>query len=814
MNTENIILSNNCRFHLGDTPDAWQAWYDDSDWQEITLPHDWSVTLPFDRSCSSGTGYLPGGIGWYRIHIKPQEEWQGKQISICFDGVYKNSRVWCNSYYLGERPNGYISFCYDITDQFRFDADNIISVYVDHREIADSRWYTGSGITRKVSLHIEENVHPVPNGIFFATPQVNEQHADCEVTTELINCMDEPCKVIVTSLLFAPDDTLVYEQNSHITLAAHDTGVTKSKGIIRQPACWSPENPCLYTLKTYLSYQAATETINALVDTQKVGIRSLRFDADNGFFLNDEPYLLKGVCLHEDAGCFGNAVPVAVWHRRLAKLKSMGCNAIRMSHNPHMPELYALCDALGFFVIDEAFDEWEGPKNKWSTGHNVYPPRHQGYYVNFPQWHEKDLVDMIRRDRNHPSIIMWSIGNEIDYPNDPYCHPSFQAMTGNNDANKPAAERMYNPSRPNAERLAVLAKELCDIVHKTDTTHPATLAAAFPELSAKLGFIDPLDVVGFNYKEHLYQEHHEAFPDKPFLGSENGHSLSAWKAVTDNDYISGQFLWTGIDYLGEAHGWPVHGSGAGLMTLAGFEKTGYYRRQSMWSAIPMIHLATVSREQSCTTVWGETFQRAIDCEFAPVHECWDYMRGEEVVIKCYTNLSEIELFLNGQSKGIYQKDDDVDCILITLPFAPGELKATGTGVHQNISHALYSAGAACQIQTDIYRIEQNTPKENMTYVSKFTSMLPLYQIAVSLSDFNGNPSYQASTMLQIEVTNGRLIGLENGDLSDVTEYSSNSRRAYHGQLMVYVLADSAQESTITIHGEMLKTKTVTLPSVF
>ena len=812
MDTQIITLSDHCRFHLGDEPDAWQAWYDDTDWQEVTLPHDWSVTLPFDRNCSSGTGYLPGGIGWYRLHIKPDESWRGKQISICFDGVYKNSRVWCNSYYLGERPNGYISFSYDITEQFRYDADNIISVYVDHREIADSRWYTGSGITRKVTLRIEESIHPVENGIFFSTPQVNSDQAVCEITQELVNCTDQDRQVTVTSLLFAPDDTLISEQIAHQEIAAHDTCVTKIQSIVLHPCCWTPETPSLYTLKTYLSYKEGEQSIHTLADTQKVGIRSLRFDANEGFFLNDAPYQFKGVCIHEDAGCFGNAVPVAVWHRRLAKLKAMGCNALRMSHNPHMPELYALCDALGFLVIDEAFDEWEGPKNKWSTGHNVYPPKHQGYYVNYPKWHKKDLTDMILRDRNHPSIVMWSIGNEIDYPNDPYCHPSFSTMTGNNDSNKPAAERMYNPSRPNAQRLAVLSRELCEIVHKTDATHPVTLAAAFPELSAKLGFIDPLDVVGFNYKEHLYEEHHKAFPDKPFLGSENGHSLSAWKAVTENAYISGQFLWTGIDYLGEAHGWPIHGSGAGLITMAGFEKTGYYRRQSLWSSIPMIHLATIAAQDSCRTSWGETFKQPIDCEFAPVSECWDYVQGEEVVVKCYTNLPQIELTLNGKTLGTYDRNEEKDCILVTLPFAPGELKATGVGVHQRISDTLHSTGSPCQMSAEVYQREKDTPAENLTYVSELTNSRNLYQIAITLLDSNGHRSYQASSMLQVHVVGGRLLGLENGDLADVTEYTADYRRAYHGQLMAYVQADSDIPAVVTISGEMLKTLAITVPA--
>lgn len=808
MDTITIPISTHCRFHLGDEPDAWQAWYDDSDWQEVTLPHDWSVTLPFSQDYSSGTGYLAGGIGWYRIHITPQEEWKGRQISIHFDGVYKNSRVWCNSYYLGERPNGYISFTYDITKQFRFDAENIITVYVDRREIADSRWFTGSGITRKVSLILEDAIHPVTDGIFFATPKVTEEKATYFVQNEIINTKEETCSVTVTNLLFDTKGELVAESRQQTLLPGKQTCLLKTTGAIKRPLLWSPKEPNLYTLKTYVAYgnsqgnSLAKGTVTAgagLVSTQKVGIRSFRFHPDKGFFLNGQPYIFKGVCVHHDAGCLGAAVLPDVWHRRLMKLKEMGCNAIRMSHNPHMPELYELCDCLGFFVIDEAFDEWEGPKNKWSTGHNVYPPKHQGYYVNFPTWHEQDLVDMIRRDRNHPSIIMWSIGNEIDYPNDPYCHASFSTMTGNNDANKPAAERMYNPARPDASRLSYLAKHLCDIVKKTDATHPVTLAAAFPELSAKLGFIDSLDVVGYNYKEHLYKEHHEAFPDKPFLGSENGHGYEQWKAVLDNDYISGQFLWTGIDYLGEAHGWPIHGSGAGLLTLAGFEKTAYYRRQSFWSEKPMIHLATIREEDSKHTSWGQEYATAQECEFASVCECWDYIPGEFVVVKCYTNLPEAEFFLNKQSLGIYQKNDHYDCILLTLPFVPGELTVHGrmaSGTDKRIiSHTLTTTGSACQMKLVPYTSSERSVK----------------QIEVTLCDWKGNHVYHDSSLLHVTVENGKLLGLENGDLADVTDYTSTSRRAYHGQLLIYAIPDDeTKEMTIQVEGEHLKTEKINI----
>lgn len=805
MNTTFYPITQSCHFHLGECPDAWQAWYDDSHWDSVTLPHDWSVSLPFSREYSSGTGYLAGGVGWYRIRITPKKEWEGKNITLAFDGVYKNSRVWCNSYYLGERPNGYISFSYDITRQFSFEHDNIICVRVDHRDIADSRWFTGSGITRKVQLIVQEPIHTVWDGLAFDTPEVSADKALFHASCELKNTTAKDAYVQVTTRLL-PDLSKDSEACSSsgispvaavskkLTIPADSVKTVQVSGQVLAPQFWAPEHPDLYTLEILISTPDCEEYLTA---SRKVGIRSIRFDANEGFFLNETPTLIKGVCIHHDAGCMGAAVLPAVWKRRLLKLKAMGCNAIRMSHNPHMPELYDLCDSIGFLAMDEAFDEWEGPKNKWSTGHNVYPPKHQGYYTNFPQWHERDLTDLIRRDRCHPSIIMWSIGNEIDYPNDPYCHPSFQTMTGNNDANKPEQERQYNPLRPDAGRLAVLAADLTQIVKKTDISRPVTLAAAFPELSSTLGFLDALDVAGYNYKEHLYEESHRRFPDKPFIGSENSHSLEAWKAVTDNAYISGQFLWTGIDYLGEAHGWPVHGSGAGLLTLAGFEKPGYYRRQSFWSDTPMVHLATARADSDCG-------------EWTPVFHSWNYIPGEEILVKCYTNLPSAEFFLNGESLGIYEKKSHEDCIHFTLPFTPGKLTAKGiTQSDLEVTHTLVTTGTACRISLSCFQ-EENQSHKSCPETNTFPT---LYQIEALMQDSQGNTVFSDTSMLHVSVENGTLLGLENGDLADVTDYTASYRRACQGKLLIYVRPDTCRKPvTVTVSGENLRTTLLHIPN--
>lgn len=808
----NDIRLSKWKFHYNDCPEAWYKGFDDSGWEEVTVPHDWSVHMPFSKEYSSGTGYLAGGIGWYRTEFYLPEELKGKKIYITFDGVYKNSQVWCNSYFLGKRPFGYATFRYDITAQAVFgDTANVISLKADHRDISDSRWFTGSGITRKVTVTAEEPVHAEYNGIFFTTPEVQKDNASLRIYAPLINETCQEADVTLTHrLLWKGEDCLTL--STPLSLSAGERKEIISEGFLPLPKLWSVKEPNLYKLVTEIKAVSKDGSYESLQCYETmIGVRSILFTPDDGFFLNGESMKLKGVCVHHDAGCLGAAVLPSVWLRRLELLKEMGCNSIRMSHNPHMPELYDLCDAMGFLVMDEAFDEWENPKNKWWTGHNVYPPRHEGYAEDFPFWHEKDLTDLILRDRNHPSIIMWSIGNEIDYPNDPYCHPLFEAMTGNNDKNKPTAERMYNPNKPNAERLSVIAGCLTEIVKKSDTTRPVTAAVAFPELSTYIGYIDSFDVVGYNYKEEWYERDHGRFPDKPFLGSENSHSLNAWKAVRDRAYISGQYLWTGIDYLGEAHGWPIRGSYAGLLTTAGFPKASYYRRKGFWSEMPFVYITTAREEKEAASG-----SRRTDKEWKEMHRSYHYIPGEGVEIRCYTNLASVELFVNNKSLERKAYDDSLGYIPFTLPFEAGELKALGytsaDGGEAVSEDTLHTNGAPCGLRLECWSPSQECTSFNRDYVNAILSHdgLLLKQIEITVTDGEGYPCLTDSSLLYVSLTGGTLLGLENGDLADLTDYSSSARRAYKGKLLAYVAIAEEGKAVLTVSGNCLKKESILL----
>ncbi len=850
MDKQIIELKDNWRFHLGDVEPAWYKGFDDSDdsqWRSVRIPHDWSVEYPFSKDYSSGTGYLTGGIGWYRVRFRLPEEYRGKSIRLCFDGVYKNSKVWFNSYYLGKRPNGYVPFSYDITGMAEFgDTDNEISVRVDHTDIADSRWFTGSGITRKVTITVEENVHPEEYGVFFKTESLSKDYQSAQIAINHsieISGTDRGKKDMssVSSMegraLYAESKLIDFEGNvaavfkDEMRLKCGSINRIWMRGTVKNPKLWSDAEPSLYMLES--SYRLEDSDEKYIVDRQFVGIRMVEFDPDRGLFVNGKSTKLKGVCVHHDGGVLGAAMKEEVWQRRLELLKESGCNAIRCSHNPHMPQLYDLCDRMGFFMMDEAFDEWENAKNKWSTGHNIYPPRHQGYYEDFPEWYQKDLEAMVLRDRNHPSVIMYSIGNEVDYPNDPYCHPMFETMTGNNDANKPESERRFDSNKPNMERLSVVARRLNKIVTGIDDSRPVTVAAAFPELSTHIGFIDSLDVVGYNYKEHLYGEDHKRFPEKTFLGSENGHGYKEWRAVTDNDFICGQFLWTGIDYLGEAHGWPVHGSTAGIITTAGNPKPEFLRRKTFWSDEPVVCILT---------------RRVSDGEenWLPMSNSWDYEDGEEILVKVYvtdTVLKDaearnsdvrMELYINGNITAESEDIDEDNAFVFKIPFEKGSLWAQfQEGALSEDEETIMCSGelrtpkGLDHLEIQLWQeddlvsgasFEEASHKNGYLYqlhVGAFDRDNVPVRSSVSGGDFFTDrenikePSCEADyeeplfmkdfPEISVSVEGaGELAGIDSGNLADPSSFTEPIRKLWNGEAVVYVRRAAQGEINVKI----------------
>lgn len=838
MDTVRATLTDNWKFYYGDEEEAWFKGFDDSTWDDVMIPHDWSVEAPFSKDYSSGTGYLRGGTGWYRCHFKIPSEYEGKNISITFDSVYKNSSVWINSYHIGGRPSGYASFSMDISEYVRYgEQDNVIAVRVRHEDIADSRWFTGSGIVKKVTLSISEKVAPSQYGVWLDTRSLIEDagkiSARIRINNIIENKTNEDKKVRVRCVLEYDTPKEAYDNASEealielfgeIDAAAHDESVLKIDGIVDKPHLWSSDIPNIYKLSTYYSVDGGGFY---LVDEQKTGIRVISMDPDKGFACNGVSDKLRGVCVHDDGGTLGSAMKKEIWQRRLELLKKAGCNAIRCSHNPHMPELYDLCDVMGFYVMDEAFDEWENAKNKWSHGHNVYPPRHQGYAEDFNEWYERDLVNMIERGRRHPSVILWSIGNEIDYPNDPYVNPMFKEFTGNNDNGKPAREMVYNPDKPDMTRLSAIARTLTDIVRNTDKTRPATVAAAFPELSAKLGFVDSLDVVGYNYKEHLYEESHRRFPDKVFLGSENGHGIGQWEAVVRNDYICGQFLWTGIDYLGEAHGWPIHGAYSGLINTAGLPKPEYYKRMSLWTSDPFIRIFTLRPDEEKREWISRT-------------RSWNYDKGEKVVVKCYVPIPEkdiakygnedrssncadtnanansnssfkkckssahiksVRLYINDRLVGSTSKRSDDGSYRFETEFEPGKIEVraeleddreiqsnkelASTSNLSYISDIIYTSSLADHAEVSVYDRGDFITGESFEEASSKKGYI--YQVLVTLKDAGGRDVVCQDEEISASVSdNAQVLGLDGGDLADNTDMRSPVRKTYQGRIVIYV----------------------------
>ena len=721
-------------FYYGDAPDADYMGFDDRAWRRVTLPHDWAVAFPFDKKYSSGTGYLPGGRGWYRKHFNLSQEDLAKRMRLVFGGVYKHARVWVNSNYLGAWAYGYTAFSFDLTPFVR-PGENVVSVRVEHDEVADSRWYTGSGIYRDVSLVLTHPDALKEHGLFVRTLSANEKEAVLRVEFESGNA---------DGFSFG-----LFEQGASFPAAAGK--ISGKRGfadvVLQRPRLWSPEIPSLYTLVGDVMKNG--EVLDR--ETLAVGVREARFDPDEGFFLNGKPMKIKGVCLHHDGGCLGAAVPPAVWERRLGKLKACGVNAVRTAHNPPDEAFIALCDRLGLFVMEEAFDEWEGCKNKWWQGHNVYPPKRFGYAEDFPQWHEKDLSSMVKRDRNHPSVILWSIGNEIDYPNDPYVTPYFGETLGNNDAGKPREERRYDPKKPDASRLPEVSRRLVSIVHALDPSRPVLCALSFPELSNRTGLADTTDVTGYNYRERFYDGDHADYPDRIILGSENGHDPAAWYAVEERDFVSSQFLWTGSDFLGECRGWPVRVSGAGLLDLAGFEKPLYYRRKALWTKEPFVKLAL--QPDADRGVWADAFVYA--------------RPGGNVCASAYTNEKEAELFLNGRSLGKKTLSREDGCrVSWVFPYEAGELRV----VTPLAEDRLCTPGAAAKLELTAVNAEGDCRV-----------------VEVCLRDADGNLAAADDRELTFAAVGmAALLGVENGAPDDLTPYASPSRFTKNGRAVVYL----------------------------
>jgi beta-galactosidase len=761
------------KFLQADAAGAQMPNFADASWREVDLPHDWSIEGAFDQAApSSGPGaYLPTGIGWYRKRFRMPAADRGRVVLLEFDGVYQNSEVWINGQYLGLRPYGYVPFAYELTPYLKFDAENVVAVKVDNSRQTNCRWYSGSGIYRHTWLLKTNPLRVAHWGTYVTTNHVTRDSAIVVVKTRVANDRKTASACTLTTELLDKDGNVAATIESSMTAAAQADYEFVQQIPVTDPILWGPANPHLYTARS--SVKEAGQVVD--VYETPFGIRDAIFDAKRGFLLNGEHIKINGACLHQEAGCVGSAVPLRMWERRLALLREMGCNAIRTSHNPYAEEFLDLCDRMGFLVMNEAFDEWKVAKGQVKNGYHVY----------FDEWYERDLMNFIHRDRNHPSVVLWSAGNEVPDQGDPEC----------------------------AETL----RRLLHIFHTEDPARPVTvgcdhIASEPPSETTRPEFLAQLDVVGYNYVDRwrdraqtYYSADHDAHPERPVIGTESPGMGGArgdyrglfpatpaagatpgfarmggargidteqlWKFVGAYDYVSGDFMWTGIDYLGEAS-WPAKASSSGAIDTCGFKKDGFYFYQSQWTAKPMVHLFP--------------------------HWNWKGRQGQFIPVTCYTNCDTVELFINGRSVGVrgyefprygmqgrYGNIAPRDRALRTtadlhlswdVPYEPGTLKVVGTkdgNVVATVEISTTGEPAAIRLSTD--RAELAADRRDVAH------------IVVEILDQQGRVVPDAANDIAFTLQGeARLIGVDNGDPQSHDSYKTPHCKAFNGVCLAVV----------------------------
>ncbi len=777
---ESQLLNNNWKFTLNEVDNGQNPKLNDHRWETVNLPHDWSVQQQLSPSLASCTGYLPGGIGWYRKTFTIPQTQKDKKVYLYFEGVYNRSEVFINGESLGKRPNGYISFMFDATPYIKYDKENTIAVRVDHSQDADSRWYTGSGIYRNVWLVYANPVHIDQWGVFVYPKDITSRKATMQVNVEVVNHSKIKEKLVVSNQLFSPEGKVVASKKSTISLNPNSKESVSLALNVNNPELWDLDNPNLYQLETKI--YKGEEIIDQTTTT--TGIRSYTFDPNKGFALNGKWMKVKGVCIHHDAGVLGSAVPREVWKRRLLTLKEIGCNAIRTSHNPQAPDLYQLCDELGLLVMNEAYDEWEFPKRKWIEGWNVGTPGFQGPFDIFADWSEQDLADMIKRDRNHISIFAWSIGNEVDYPNDPYSHPVLDG--GKETGFTQPIHGGYQKDAPDANRLGDIAKRLVKVVKEYDSSRPTTAGLAGVAMSNETEYPEALDIAGYNYTESRYLTDHEKYPNRVIYGSENRHELKDWKAVTENEHVFGQFLWTGIDYLGESGRWPSRGFYSGLLDFGGFIKPRGYYRQSLWSDQPMAYLGTYptpgkGSSSQMKDVWSQLeAQKGNYEEKVPSMDAWpiwNYNEGQSIRVVCYTNCAQAELLLNGNRVGDKKPyDNETGIIYWDIPYQTGALEVVAYDKDNKelTRNAIQSSGRpyAITIQSADKVVDKNRG---------------LVQVVIQIVDDKNTPVMLSDDEVTCDIVGpGELLGLEASNNEDMSDYTDNVHRVFHGKMVAYI----------------------------